>query len=94
MPIDPQFNADEYIKKCPTNLSGADFYSITNRARLHALKRLIHSQENSSEKLGEELVFINEQDFNDTLIGFQPTLNEVELKDYEKYFLSYSNKNK
>jgi hypothetical protein len=46
------------------------------------------------EKLDEELIFINEQDFNETLIGFQPTLNEAELNDYEKYFLSYSNKNK
>jgi len=94
LPIDPEFNADEYIKKCPTNLSGADFYAITNRARQHALKRLIQTQEDGMERLDEELIFINEKDFNDSLIGFQPTLNEIELKDYEKYFLSYSNKNK
>ena len=61
LPIDPSFSADEFIQSCPTNLSGADFYSITNRARQAALKRLISYQEENKLPLVEhDLIFLTE----------------------------------
>ena len=93
MPLDPNFNPEEFVKSCPTNLSGADFYSITNKARQEALKRLINYQEeNNLPVIDQDLIFLNENDFKRSLIGFQPTLSESALLEYEKYFHSYSNK--
>jgi peroxin-6 len=88
------FNIESYIKNCPLNLSGADFYSITNKARQHALKRLIMLIENNQENktLENQMIVLNEQDFNNALIDFKPTLNEQALLEYEKFFISFSNK--
>jgi hypothetical protein len=80
------------------NLSGADFYAITNKARQHALKRLIailESQESNDTrptKFDESGILLVEEDFNFALVDFQPTLNETAMQNYEKYFNSYSNK--
>jgi SpoVK/Ycf46/Vps4 family AAA+-type ATPase len=92
--MDPDFKPEEFIKICPLNLSGADFYSIANRARQQALKRLINSQEESGglARLEENQIYLNDEDFGNSLIGFQPTLSESALLEYEKYFHSYSNK--
>ena len=93
MPVDSSFNPDEFIKVCPLNLSGADLYSITNKARKEALKRLIMQQEaNQLTSIGDSQIFLIEEDFKNSIIGFQPTLSESALVEYEKYFQSYSNK--
>ena len=93
MPIDSNFNSDEFIKSCPLNLSGADFYSVTNKARQEALKRLINFQEaNQLTSIEDDKIVLIEEDFKRSLIGFQPTLSESTLLEYKKYFHSYSNK--
>jgi hypothetical protein len=81
-------------------LSGADFYAITNKARQHALKRLIgiietgeSSQDGAAAtKLDESGIVLVEADFAFTLVDLKPTLNEAAMQSYEKYFNSYSNK--
>ena len=90
--IDGEFGLESFIQKCPSNLSGADFYALTNRARQHALKRLIQKCEQTPGlNLTEESIFLNELDFNHALQDFQPTLSEAAFKEYEKYFRNYSN---
>jgi peroxin-6 len=95
LPLDPQFSIENFVEKCLTNLSGADFYALTNRARQHALKRLInHFESNQNSCLNDEnIIVLTQQDFDYALIDFQPTLSEATLLDYEKYFNNYSNKN-
>jgi peroxin-6 len=88
--VKKSFNIDEFIDKCPENMTGADFYSITNKARQNALKRLIGKFE---ENLIDDQIFISEDDFNQSLINFVPTLTNSMLKDYEKYFYKYSSAN-
>lgn len=86
---------DDFINKCPSNLSGADFYALTNRARQHALKRLIRiSETQSTHELDDNEYSLNEEDFEYSLVGFQPTLNEQAFLEYEKYFKKYSANNK
>lgn len=94
LPIDPNFDIVHYIKKCPQNLTGADFYSITNKARQHALKRLIVLIEKNHENqnLEDQMILLNDDDFYNALIDFQPTLNDQSLIEYEKFFLNFSNK--
>ena len=100
MPIDAEFRSDEFVlNECPSGLSGADFYAITNRARQNALRRLICRLEESSEKDKKkeendndvELV-ITHADFVQALDGFRPTLGEQALVDYEKYFQNFLSK--
>ena len=87
------FQIEEFIKNCPPNLSGADFYSITNRARKICLKRLIESQSQSKITLDatNDLIYLKQEDFNGALVNFRPTLNEHELVNYEKYFNNLKN---
>ena len=93
MPVDSDFDPEEFIRSCPLNLTGADFYAIGNRARQETLKRLIQSNEESSwTNLEENRINLNSEDFKRSLIGFQPTLSEPALLEYEKYFQNYSNK--
>lgn len=90
------FQLEEFVKNCPPNLSGADFYSITNRARKICLKRLIESQNRMSQSKitsdnANELIYLNQEDFNGALVNFRPTLNEHELVNYERYFNNLKN---
>ena len=74
-------------------MTGADFYSITNKARKIALKRLIDLAENSDDHvLDENSIYLSQEVFDKSLIDFQPTLNEKSLEEYEQYFQRYSNK--
>jgi len=84
------------LKACPNNLTGADFYALTNRARKNALKRIIeHFEENNlcfNDNVLDDLITVTEKDFLEGLVDFRPTLSESELNDYEKYFEKISNK--
>jgi SpoVK/Ycf46/Vps4 family AAA+-type ATPase len=101
LPIDSSLDMENFVKKCPNNLSGADFYSITNRARKNASKRFIESQEENSNQAKKsiinldmhertnnneaDLLTINLEDFEKALDGFHATLNEKELAIYERF---------
>jgi SpoVK/Ycf46/Vps4 family AAA+-type ATPase len=109
--VDEKFSVDVFMEKCPPNLSGADFYSITNKARQNCLKRLIEAEEEEkkrqnkkerstevdvAEDFGQEeeeehLICLNQEDFEQAIADFQPTLNESELLEYEKYFNNLKN---
>lgn len=92
LPVDQSFDKEKFIQKCPKNLSGADFYSITSKARSQALKRLLTTCQNDPElELNEESIILIEDDFNSSLIGFQPTLSDSAFAEYEKYFDGYLN---
>ena len=90
--IDSKFDVESFIDKCPKNLTGADFYSITNRARQHALKRIISLLElqNKNANDYDEVIEITENDFIKVLDNFVPTLDESSLAYYEKYFINNS----
>lgn len=89
LPVDKEFNIDEFIEQCPHNLSGADFYSITNRARQICLKRLIIKKENDD--IDSDSICLVRSDFEDAIVDFRPTLSESELVNYEKYFNNLKN---
>ena len=90
--LDPKFDIESFVQKCPDNLTGADFYSITNRARQNALKRIISILESKNQNANdyEDTIEINENDFSRVLENFVPTLNQSTLAYYEKYFINSS----
>ncbi|CAF0986589.1 unnamed protein product [Brachionus calyciflorus] len=89
LPIDSKFDQEKYVlEKCPCNLSGADFYAITNKARQNAIKRIILSSE--CNEINDEI--INEEDFMKALDNFSANLSDQELLEYENYFTKFSNK--
>jgi len=95
LPIDKEFNIESFVAdKCPANLTGADFFAITNKARQYAIKRLIQTYETNLSDLNESLICLNENDFVSAIEEFQPSLSEQMLRDYDVYFKNYSNKNK
>lgn len=88
LPIDTSFDKKEFVKnKCPKNLSGADFYAITNRARQNAIKRIISAIDSNNQD-----EFITEEDFVKCLKGFSANLSDQDLVIYENYFIKFSNK--
>jgi hypothetical protein len=45
-----------------------------------------------NETLENQMIVLNEEDFNNALVDFQPTLNDQALLEYEKFFSNFSNK--
>jgi SpoVK/Ycf46/Vps4 family AAA+-type ATPase len=91
MPIDADFSAEQFVQKCPSHLSGADFYALTSRARQQALRRLIsecQSADTTSSTVSDTCLTVD--DFDQSLVDFQPTLSEQAFLEYEKYFEKYS----
>jgi peroxin-6 len=87
LPLDANFDKESFVReKCPANLSGADFYAITNKARQIAIKRIISGQQEFQDDK------ISEEDFNRALQGFRANLSDQELLVYENYFNRFSNK--
>ena len=92
MKLDSKLDVERFIKMCPENLTGADFYAITNRVRQNALKRMINILESRNQIANDfnEAIEIKESDFIKVLDNFVPTLNQSSLAYYEKYFINNS----
>ena len=81
--VDEQFNADDFVRACPLNMTGADFYALASDAYLRAIRRLImNNRENMEES--DRTVTLMKSDFYDTLANFTPSLDENEIKQYER----------
>ena len=61
-------------------MTGADFYALASDAYLRAIRRLI--QQNDEET--SRTVTLRKQDFDDALENFIPSLDENEIKQYER----------
>lgn len=61
--LSPGFQLENVVKKCPLNLTGADFYALSADAMLNAIRRKIdelHAGKLSSESLNEvSMQFVN-----------------------------------
>jgi peroxin-6 len=75
---DRHFNADDFVRSCPLNLTGADFYALASHAYLCAIRRLI------AEKRTDPSVTLMKEDFDHALACFTPSMNIHELQQYEK----------
>jgi len=64
-------------------MTGADFYALASDAYLRAIRRLIN---NNRQEDGEDnqTVTLVKSDFYDALANFTPSLDENEIKQYER----------
>lgn len=60
-------------------MTGADFYALASDAYLRAIQRLIMANVKDHRS-----VILNKQDFDDALENFIPSLDENEIKQYER----------
>lgn len=81
--VDEEFNLDDFVRSCPLNMTGADFYALASDAYLRAIRRLIMNNCGKDEE-DNELVTLIKSDFYDTLANFTPSLDENEIKQYER----------
>ncbi|KAJ8679147.1 hypothetical protein QAD02_014934 [Eretmocerus hayati] len=75
---------EELVTKLPSNLTGADLYSICSNAWLKAVRRILTKNETDREELCESDIIVKLEDFlraNEELI---PSVSEKELTRYEK----------
>ena len=77
--MDDGFNADQFVRSCPLNMTGADFYALASDAYLRAIQRLIMDNEENDRR-----VILRKEDFDDALENFIPSLDENEIKQYER----------
>ena len=75
------FDVDEFVRSCPLNMTGADFYALASDAYLRAIRRLITNSQNEQE---DQQVTLMKSDFYDALTDFSPSLDENEIKQYER----------
>jgi SpoVK/Ycf46/Vps4 family AAA+-type ATPase len=64
-------------------MTGADFYALASDAYLRAIRRLIN---NNRQEDGEDnqTVTLIKSDFYDALANFTPSLDQNEIKQYER----------
>ena len=64
-------------------MTGADFYALASDAYLRAIRRLI-TNHREEEGENDRTVTLIKSDFYDALASFIPSLDENEIKQYER----------
>ncbi|CAH0547485.1 unnamed protein product [Brassicogethes aeneus] len=76
---------EKIVKQCPVNITGADFYGICSNAWSAAVRRLIQKNKNSTmEHITHKDVLVGEQDFKTAIENVKPSINNEDLKYFEK----------
>jgi len=65
-------------------MTGADFYALARDAYLRAIRRLIMNNQQEKDEENNQTVTIIKSDFYDALANFTPSLDENEIKQYER----------
>jgi len=65
-------------------MTGADFYALASDAYLRAIRRLITNNREDVEENNDQTVTLMKSDFYDALENFTPSLNENEIRQYER----------
>ncbi len=65
-------------------MTGADFYALASDAYLRAIRRLIMNNQQEKDEENNQTVTIIKSDFYDALANFTPSLDENEIKQYER----------
>ena len=77
------FDIDEFVRSCPPNMTGADFYALASDAYLRAIRRLIVDDQ-KADATNDSGVTLIRSDFYDALAQFSPSLDENDIKQYER----------
>jgi SpoVK/Ycf46/Vps4 family AAA+-type ATPase len=64
-------------------MTGADFYALASDAYLRAIRRLINNNRHEDEE-NNQIVTLIKSDFYDALANFTPSLDENEIRQYER----------
>jgi SpoVK/Ycf46/Vps4 family AAA+-type ATPase len=64
-------------------MTGADFYALASDAYLRAIRRLINNNRQEDGKDNQTVTLIK-NDFYDALANFTPSLDQNEIKQYER----------
>lgn len=78
---DDRFDAETFVRACPLNMTGADFYALASDAYLRAIRRLIGNREEPS---ADQVVRLIKEDFDSALVDFTPSLDINEIHQYER----------
>ncbi|CAF1474100.1 unnamed protein product, partial [Didymodactylos carnosus] len=86
---DNNFDKHEFVKRCPLNMTGADFYAIASNAYLNAIQRSIKLKVDSSLQKqnvedDESKTVLLYDDFQYALEQFRPSIDKNDLKQYER----------
>ncbi|CAF4871298.1 unnamed protein product, partial [Rotaria magnacalcarata] len=80
--VDEEFDADAFVRACPLNMTGADFYALASGAYLSAIRRLITNNQEKDDEY-DQIVHLIKSDFTDALATFTPSLDENDIRQYE-----------
>jgi SpoVK/Ycf46/Vps4 family AAA+-type ATPase len=64
-------------------MTGADFYALASDAYLRAIQRLINNN-TQEENENDQTVTLVRDDFYEALANFTPSLDENEIRQYER----------
>jgi peroxin-6 len=81
--VGESFDIDDFVRSCPPNMTGADFYALASDAYLRAIRRLIVDDQKADTKDDSDVTLIR-KDFYDALAEFSPSLDENDIKQYER----------
>lgn len=88
--LEEDADLDALAEKCPSNLTGADYYALCSDAMLNTMKRKIQQLE-AGESVNEKEILVSQQDFNEALENLTPSLTDSEIQRYRQLRDSFSN---
>lgn len=88
--LEKDVDLDTFAEKCPSNLTGADYYALCSDAMLNTMKRKIQQLE-AGESVNEKEILVSQQDFNEALENLTPSLTDSEIQRYRQLRDSFSN---
>ncbi|XP_061172817.1 peroxisomal ATPase PEX6-like isoform X1 [Saccostrea echinata] len=83
-------NLDAFAERCPSNLTGADFYALCSDAMLNTMKCKIQQLE-AGESVDETVILVSQQDFDEALENLTPSLTDADIQRYCQLRDSFSN---
>lgn len=92
--IDSNVDLEEIAKKCPPRLTGADLYALCSDAWMVALKRRVSvcGEEQETDSITDNVVVVEQIDFETALVKLRPSLSEEDIKKYELIRDQYAGK--
>nr|XP_022334212.1 peroxisome assembly factor 2-like isoform X2 [Crassostrea virginica] len=88
--LEADVDLDTLAEKCPSNLTGADYYALCSDAMLNTMKRKIKQLE-AGKNVDEKEILVSLEDFDEALENLTPSLTDSEIQRYRQLRESFSN---
>ncbi|XP_067006737.2 peroxisomal ATPase PEX6 isoform X2 [Anabrus simplex] len=80
----PDVNLKDIVSKLPSNLTGADMYSVCSNAWLNAVRTCIHQMKEEGRQQTDQVVEVGVEDFKAAIATIIPSVSQEDLRYFKQ----------